>query len=230
MILLRNMVPNVYYDHSRDFQLLGRLYDIALNAVKTNTDMLFSLPLSADSDTRLLDLMTMTFGFKSKHEYNVQQLKSLCSCFAKIIRNKGNIQAIQDACNALVGAEGIKETIYVDIKESNPTNITLFVPQELSDLNLLKDLLTYILPAGTTCQIIKTLKMTKAIETTVKISSNVKYTKPIHGTETATIVASSADADYQNVFARRPFDAAGAFVNATVVASAKNEKDSEVNT
>ena len=38
MIKLQNLTPEVYYKESRVFQFIGRLYDIVLNSVKTETD------------------------------------------------------------------------------------------------------------------------------------------------------------------------------------------------
>ena len=48
MIKLQDYTPEVYYKQSRDFQFLGRLYDVILNAVKTNSDMIYAVP-SADA-------------------------------------------------------------------------------------------------------------------------------------------------------------------------------------
>ena len=48
MIKLQDMTPDVYYNQSRDFQFIGRLYDIVLNSVKTNADLIIAgiVPLS----------------------------------------------------------------------------------------------------------------------------------------------------------------------------------------
>ena len=72
MIKLQNLTPDVYSSQSRDFQLLERLFDIVLNYVKTNSDNLYTLPLSDNTDEHLIDLMTLTLGFKSRHHYNIK--------------------------------------------------------------------------------------------------------------------------------------------------------------
>ena len=51
MINIKNQLPNIYYDTSRDFQILGHLYEVVLNYVKTNADMLYLLPNSIEEDT-----------------------------------------------------------------------------------------------------------------------------------------------------------------------------------
>lgn len=160
MIKLETLVPKVYNNQSRDFQLLSSLYDLVLNSIKTNADLIYNCPLSDNSDQRLIDLMTLTLGFNSKHNYNIVQLTALCNAFAYIIRHKGSIEGIITACNTLVSSEGISKTIEYDISPDN-TDLTLYVPQEISDVNLLKDLLVYILPAGMSCNIIKETRETR---------------------------------------------------------------------
>lgn len=154
MIRLQDTTPSVYYNQSRDFQYIGRLFDIVLNSVKTNADLLYTIPISDNSDEKLLDLMTLTLGFKSKHNYNVKQLSALCSAFAYVIRNKGNIKSIITACNTLINAEGITKEADYSLSD-DCTCLRLFLPIELTDTNLLKDLLVYILPAGMECEIIR---------------------------------------------------------------------------
>ena len=90
MIKLQNLTPEVYYKESRDFQLLGRLFDLVLNAVKTDTDLLYNLPLSTNSDEKLLELLALTLGFKPKHQYNARNLKAVCSVFSEILRKFGD--------------------------------------------------------------------------------------------------------------------------------------------
>lgn len=180
MIKLQNLTPEVYYKESRDFQFIGRLYDLVLNAVKTNSDLLYSIPLSANSDKQLIDLMAMTLGFKLKHNYNIQQLTALCNSFAIIIKNKGNIQSIIKAINALLNAEGITDIADVIISDTGSV-IDLYIPEKLTDLNLLYDLLDYILPAGMICNIYResTAKYTSATMLNAGEVSVTSY-KPIN--------------------------------------------------
>lgn len=160
MIKLQDSTPRVYYNHSRDFQFIGRLYDVVLNSVKTNSCLLYGLPLSDNSDEQLIDLMAMTLGFKSRHKYNVRQLTALCNGFSEIIKNKGNIQSINLAINALLRSEGISEGADV-VVNTDDCLITLYIPNTLKDTNLLKDLMTYIIPAGMSCSIISEAKIAR---------------------------------------------------------------------
>ena len=166
MIKLQDYTPEVYYRESRDFQFIGRLYDLVLNYVKTNADLIYSLPLSDNSDNQFIDLMAMTLGFHAKHKYTSQQLKAICFVLSEIIRNKGTIKALTIACDAIFHAEGIQGRFEYELPDKdNNTNIIIYLPQELSDTTLLNDLFEYILPAGMSCQIIKTYSE-KALPTT----------------------------------------------------------------
>lgn len=170
MIQLQKYTPDVYYNHSRDFQFIGRLYDIVLNSVKTNVDLLYNLNNSDNFNNKLIDLLTMTLGFRSKHNYSTKQLVALCSIFPTILKNKGNIQAVKLAGQTLLNAEGITEPFDCELVGYT---LYLFIPKKLSDLNLFRDLLDYILPAGITCEMSRGIKYSENVSTEVGINNNV---------------------------------------------------------
>lgn len=165
MIKLEELTPKVYYNQSRDFQFIGRLYDLVLNSVKTNTELVNYLPLDRNTDQQLLSLAAFTLGFKIRHNYNVAQLTALCNVFSYALKNKGNIKSIVSVCDAVLNAEGIKSsTTYV----LNGTELILYLPKALIDITLLRDLLDYILPAGMSCTFIKeSILSTNSINTLI---------------------------------------------------------------
>lgn len=171
MIKLQNYTPEVYYKESRDFQFIGRLYDLVLNSVKTETDLLYNIPLSDNSDEKLLELLAMTLGFKPKHQYNARQLKAICSVFSEIIRNKGSIKALKIACEALFNAMDISQALDYDFAPNKDnTELNLYISEEFEDISILTDLLTYVLPAGMSCNIIKELQLQTISNTNIGIS------------------------------------------------------------
>lgn len=205
MIRLEDLTPEVYYRQSRDFQFIGRLYDIVLNSVKTNSDMLYNIPISDNVDTRLMDLMSLTLGFKSKHNYNVKQLTALCNALAIVMRNKGNIQSIITACTAVLNAEGITKGFDYSYDAAS-RRVQIFLPPDLKDINLLKDLFEYIVPAGISVDVIRSYVI--RVQATTEATSadtvevhNVKADKKLHAED--------------NLF--------------TEIATAQNLKDSDVN-
>lgn len=176
MIKLQNYTPEIYYKESRDFQFIGRLYDLVLNAVKTDVDLLYYLPVSVNSDEKLLELLSLTFGFKPKRQYNARQLKAVCSVLSEIIRNKGSIKALKIACEALFNAMDIDQELDYDFTEGkDKTELNLYISEDFEDVNILYDLLNYVLPAGITCNIIKELHLSSSSFTELGITNTASW-------------------------------------------------------
>ena len=171
MIKLQDLTPTVYYEQSRDFQFIGRLYDLVLNYIKTNAANLYNLPVGKNMDEQLLNLLALTLGFKPTKNYNSKQLRAICSVLPTILKHKGSIQAMVLATNALLAAEGVRQPLDYTIHPKE--GITLYVAQELDDLNLFTDLLDYLLPAGLSCTIIKESQLVKEIKTTLGVKDHV---------------------------------------------------------
>lgn len=176
MIKLQELTPSVYYEQSRDFQFIGRLYDIVLNYVKTNADNLYTLPIGKNMDEKLLNLLAFTLGFQSKHHYNSKQLLAICSVLPLILKHKGSLNAILIAVNSILYAEGINQALDYEFKDNN---LVLYLSPDLSDLTLLKDIMVYILPAGIGCDMIKEIQSVNKIETILTTKDEVTVYKDV---------------------------------------------------
>ena len=197
MIKLQKYTPDVYYNESRDFQFIGRLYDIVLNYVKTNVDLLYNIPLSDDMDDQFVGLLGLTLGFKPKHKYTSKHLKAICSVLAQIMKYKGTVKAVTLACNAIFHSEGVIEDGECII---DGTTLNIYYPAEFSDNNLLTDLLDYILPAGMSAKIIKVVSYNEISTTAIGTGSTViRYNKSVDNTQNElpkTIPSTSNIADH----------------------------------
>lgn len=152
MIKVQESVPGIYYNSSRDFQLLGHLFDLVLNSVKTEADLIFNLPLSVNSDDQLLDLMAFTLGLRlDKSKYTSKQLRAICSIAPKMMRTKGSISAIKLLCNALMHADGVEGTFEINDKKTGHLDIS--ITSYLTCRDALQELLPYVVPAGMTFNI-----------------------------------------------------------------------------
>ena len=171
MIKLQDLTPAVYYNQSRDFQFIGRLYDLVLNYSKTNAANLYNLPIGKNMDEQLLNLLALTLGFKPTKNYNSKQLRAICSVLPTILRHKGSIQALVLAINALLAAEGVSQPL--DYTVNPKRGITLYVAQELDDLSLFTDLLDYLLPAGLSCNVVKESQAIHKAQTTLGVTDNI---------------------------------------------------------
>lgn len=176
MIKLQELTPSVYYEQSRDFQFIGRLYDIVLNYIKTNADNLYTLPIGKNMDEKLLNLLAFTLGFQSKHHYNSKQLLAICSVLPLILKHKGSLNAILIAVNSILYAEGINQALDYEFKNNN---LVLYLSPDLSDLTLLKDIMIYILPAGIGCNMIKEIQSINKIETVLTTKDEVTVYKDV---------------------------------------------------
>lgn len=175
MINLKNLTPKVYYQQSRDFQFIGRLYDIVLNAAKTNTQLIENVPISNNlNSNQFLDLLSYTLGFKTLHEYNSEQLKAICGIFSLLLKYKGSITAVILATKAILNASGIKESISYNFENNN---LQVSIPASLKDLSLLRDLLYYILPAGITCELVTSTPIKYEAKTYPKFKSSTNTQK-----------------------------------------------------
>lgn len=154
MIDTLKITPSIYSKESRDYQLIGRLYNAVFNYAKMSIDGMNNFPLSKDSDKRFLDLVAKTIGFESKHSYNTENLYALCSSFKKIVSHKGTKKAIEELLSVLLNSQNIDKLFKVDVYTNNntgkfkPYSIVIYVPTELNDIIMLEDMMSYILPAG----------------------------------------------------------------------------------
>jgi len=157
MIKTQRQVPDYYYNESRDFQLIGRIFEGVFNATKTATDTIVNTPLSSNYDIALIDLLTKTLGFESKRKYDVPNLMALVNSFKNILKIKGTKKSIEDCVRVLLKAQNITEGFEVLIDTSvtetsegtvHNRNVFIYIPEDVKDLALLEDMLDYVLPAG----------------------------------------------------------------------------------
>lgn len=155
MIKVKNLVNSVYYNKSRDFQVVGRVLETIFNYLQTEIDLAKYLNLTNNTDDKLLPLIATTLGFESKHNYDTNNLKGILSSFSYLLKNKGTKKAIQDALTILLRCQNIDATATVNVDKTT-NEVIIYIPYNLQDTILLEDLFNYILPAGWTYNFIKT--------------------------------------------------------------------------
>ncbi len=175
MINIKNQIPSIYYDASRDFQVLGHLYEVVLNYVKTNADMLYLLPNGIVEDTRATELLATTLGFKLRRNYDKAQLAALVSIFPQLLKAKGTIKAINLAGDALVKASGVPGNFSSEIEDNI---LTVKIPIEISDITLFIDLLPYILPFGIRVLVVRNTTIKRELTTEVGTNATMRIALP----------------------------------------------------
>lgn len=143
MIRTETQVPSNYYARSRDFQLLGRLFDLVANSSKNYADCIADF-----TDGRFAALMARTVGFCGDRKYDAEDLASLYRSFKSILRRKGTESAIKECAEMLMHAQNIGSGYEFKCdSDACVVTITLY-DDRLQDISLLEDMLEYVLPAG----------------------------------------------------------------------------------
>ena len=195
MIKMYELLPQVYNTKSRDFQILSTIYDVIFNYLKTGVDMIYNLPLSKNSDKKLLDLMASTLNFETSHAYDDSNLYALCNSFIDIMRHKGTKRAIEECVRVLMRSQNINEKFEIQIDSINYT-ISLLIPYQLNDIDLLEDMLEYVLPVGYLFEVIPY----KYIETyATELVASDKLTSRLinHSINLSQVAKSGVDSTYE---------------------------------
>ena len=177
MIKTRELVPQVYYDESRDFQMLGRVYETLFNHCKTYADLMQGLPLSRESDYHMLSLMATTLGFNPKRDYAKDELRAVLSSFISLVKFKGSIEGLRIALYLLLRAHNIQDTFNIERDSIDNHHLIVYIPKELPNTVLLEDLFDYILPAGFTYTIKTATKTNPITVAKVAFESSIKSAK-----------------------------------------------------
>lgn len=150
MLRLENNVPYVYANESRDFQLLCRLYDAAFGSVKYSTDSLQHASDTTGCNDALLDLLRYKLGIFTSLSCTKDQLRLVLQVFPQIIRKKGSVQGVSYVLNLFhrLFGEGNEAPEFNIYTVANEQQVTIVFPYNLSNTQLLVELLKYVMPAG----------------------------------------------------------------------------------
>lgn len=169
MIKVKDCVPDIYSNASRDFQFLCHLFDVVLNDTKSRADDLYFLP-SGIENQRVTEILASTLGFTLKRNYDKDQLTALISILPTLMRLKGTMQAVFLVGNALIKSSGLTGKGSFEC-EMNGCELTAYIPSEISDTTLFRDLLPYILPAGVSCKFLRNTTISRKLYTKIDYES-----------------------------------------------------------
>ena len=95
MFRVENNVPDIYVNESRDFQLIARLYDLAIQSSRFSIDSLVYASDTMKCNEQLLPLLATKLGIFDNLKLTDLQYRQILSAFPYIIRYKGSPTAIQ---------------------------------------------------------------------------------------------------------------------------------------
>lgn len=147
MIDVVKRTPKIYRDESRDFQVLARLYTALFSVSKMYADDL--RVWDPNIDNKLITLRSRTVNFINRHQWDLNDLEAITSCFKYLMRNKGTKFAIQACINILMKSRGIDTGISVDSVMLDSTGcINIWVVNDKIMTGIMEDLIRYLIPTG----------------------------------------------------------------------------------
>ena len=148
---VQEKTPEVYTSTSRDFQLLGRLYDCIINGVKFDTDSILDIINTDNIDNKLLKLLQTKLGFFSSKDITDESLRYILKAFPKIVKNKGSLKSIRQAVCTFLKLNGIKSKVRIKKINNNlsePYIIEIGLDEKINNIYILNEIFKYILPTG----------------------------------------------------------------------------------
>ena len=148
---VQDKTPEVYTSTSRDFQLLGRLYDCIINGIKFDTDSVLDIINTDNIDNKLLKLLQTKLGFFSSKDITDESLRYILKAFPTILKHKGSLKSIKQAVCTFLKLNGIKSKVSIKKVNNNLTNpylIEISLDERIDNTYILNEVLKYILPTG----------------------------------------------------------------------------------
>lgn len=187
-IKMRNSVPEIY-NTSRDFQVMERVFDIALNAMKFDIDSIVKMSDTDFADARTLGLLQTKLGFftKSQLTNDDDDLRLVLEAFPEMVKIKGSMDAIDIAVRTFLKVNNTSANYSIDYGSDKSTVddedsmyhvITINMDSEYINTTLLTELLQYVLPTGYLVR----FGFVKSVEvgpTTVGIKDSVTVTSAV---------------------------------------------------
>ena len=162
MLRFQEMVPDYYIEKSRDFQVLCRLYDFTLNAVKYNIDSMSTVTDTRAAKDTVLPLIGDKFGIYDKEAYSNRYL---LEALPIALKYKGSLKAVNILINAFLDSEEIFEYVTAFIskdeesaeeiseilrRDVKPYTIVIFISDypNMTNLHILNEYLKMVIPSG----------------------------------------------------------------------------------
>ena len=162
MIRVQELVPDYYIEKSRDFQVLCRLYDFTLNALKYNIDSMETITDTRRAKDTVLPLIGNKFGIYDKLSYSNRYL---LEALPIAIKYKGSLKAVNILINAFLDSEEVfeyvtafsskdeksaREISEIVNREVKPYTIVIFLSDypDMTNLHILDEYLRMVVPSG----------------------------------------------------------------------------------
>ena len=178
LLKTKNLTPAVYSKESRDFQLIGNVYDTAFALSRAGIGAIPNAALNTHTDKRFATLLCRTLGFFPKRDYSADVLLAVAGIFKDLIKNKGTIKALEKlvlTLDKIHGSSSIKNIVQEKDAHGN-TVISLYVSNTIEYIDIIEELLQYIVPVGILVNIYKFQGSAESVSSTnVLLSDSITY-------------------------------------------------------
>lgn len=151
MLRIQENTPEVYTDTSRDFQLIGRLYDCVINGIRFDVDSIINIIDTSSIDSKLLSLLQTKIGFFTQATVTDDDLRYVLKAFPVIVRNKGSLKGIEGAVNVFLKLKHVNTNVNIKIFNNHgqyPYVVQIGLDMPYTNTVLLDEILKYVLPTG----------------------------------------------------------------------------------
>lgn len=155
---LEHEVPEIYAEHSRDFQLLCRLYGFIVNSTKYDVDNIDKIINTHEIRTNLLPLLQTKIGFFSNASIDDTALRLVLETFALMVKKKGSLKSIEWAINVFLKILNLRVSIIITKTEAETQFYNINLPDHTiviglnsafrGNASIFGEMLKYLLPAG----------------------------------------------------------------------------------
>ena len=162
MIRYQEMVPDYYIEASRDFQVLCRMYDFALNSLKYNIDSMQQLTDTRKVKDTVLPLLGDKLGIYDKEAFSNRQL---LEALPIALKYKGSLKSVKVLLNAFLDSMDIFDNALAlhSKDEESAAEISSFLNRDvkpysiiiilsafpsLTNLHILDTYLNMVIPSG----------------------------------------------------------------------------------
>lgn len=176
MIDIIRQTPEEYSKQSRDYQVLARLYSALFNVSKMYIDDMNIWDKNIDN--KLSMLRAKTLNFDPQHDWDLDDLDVVTSCFKYLMKFKGTKNALKYIISILMKIRNIDDDIDESTVSIEDNSIIIRLEDDLVTLGIMEDIIRYLLPAGYTYRIIeyRSYDISDLLVTEAKVSDNVTHT------------------------------------------------------
>jgi hypothetical protein len=159
---IKDSVPDIYLKESRDFQLLCDLYDLVNSGVKFDIDTITHLSDTSLCRSSMLQFLQEKLGLSLREDVTDETLRTILKCFPFAVRLKGTKRGVAEMVCLFLNILYSDGSYIIEIENINDdANLitsglgnyviaiaTTVNDNRLKELDILEDLLRYVIPAG----------------------------------------------------------------------------------